>query len=177
MKKMPLPSPQPPRGLDEKILAYAIQKQPEKKPYRPSLWLSGLATASIVLVTVIIALPTQQHVSSTDAVLAQPAASPAQATLPVAKSADLAKRSADSYEMAPRAAGALSALAEMSADEAAENLDADSLHHRLKLLAQQLTNGDSSLARQNYQALKLQCKDCNLPASLEEALEEYSPGD
>jgi hypothetical protein len=177
MKKLPLPSPRSPKGLDEKIMAYAKQKQPEKKTYRPPLWLSGLATASIVLVTVMITLPTQQRVGSTDTESAQPAAGRAKATLSSPKSIDHRKPSVDRYEMAPQAASARSALPELAADEAAEDLDADWVHHRLEQLAEQLKNEDSSLARRNYEALKHQCTECGLPATLEAALEKYLPGD
>jgi hypothetical protein len=176
MKKLPLPSPRSPQGLDDKILAYAKQKQPVKKTYRPPLWLSGLATASIVVVTVMIVLPTQQRVDSIVSEPPKPAARTAKATLSMAKPADHREQSVDRYKMAPEAASAFSAPPGMTADEAAENLDVDSLLDRLELLAEQLKNGDSSLARRNYQALRHQCTECDLPATLEEALVKYVPG-
>jgi hypothetical protein len=58
--RLPLPSPHSPRQLDDKILAYARDKAPEKKPFMQPRWVVGLATAGVVVVALFITEPQQQ---------------------------------------------------------------------------------------------------------------------
>jgi hypothetical protein len=74
--KLPLPQPRSPQQLDDKILAYARQRAPQKDtswiPGRTAGWTTGLATASIVAIAMFIT-QTQQSAPSFKE-YAQPAA-------------------------------------------------------------------------------------------------------
>lgn len=64
MRKIPLPSPRSPADLDHKILTYAKMRAPVQQFYRRPLWMSGLATASIIGIAVLISDPQQPLDSS-----------------------------------------------------------------------------------------------------------------
>ncbi|MFT4520860.1 MAG: hypothetical protein ACI9JM_003268 [Halioglobus sp.] len=61
-----LPKPPSPAALDDKILAYARQQAPQKQPLWRSGWVSGIATAGVVAIAVLIADPSQQTPSFKD---------------------------------------------------------------------------------------------------------------
>jgi len=58
--KLPLPSPRSPRHLDDKILAYAREKAPEKRSFLQPRWTAALATAGVVVLALFITEPQQQ---------------------------------------------------------------------------------------------------------------------
>jgi len=58
--KLPLPSARSPQELDDKILAYARDNAPEKKPFLQPRWVAGLATASVVAIALFITEPQRQ---------------------------------------------------------------------------------------------------------------------
>ena len=185
MTKIPLPSPRSPAELDKKILAYAQQRLPEKKHYRPPLWLSGLATASVVVVAVLIAMPNQ-------APSIMPGEEPPAVSTSMAKTKTSAadqnsflERSAASADMklmaspAARkksydaAAGAMYEEQEIAVTETTSSLDSDGIKEQLQPLAAMLKNGDSEKAMQDYREIIKLCPDCDLPPTLEEAIEKY----
>ncbi len=48
--RLPLPAPRPGAALDEKIIAYARAKAPQRQRPHSGRWMAGLATAGIVAV-------------------------------------------------------------------------------------------------------------------------------
>ena len=171
MTKLPLPSPHSPSGLDEKILAYAKQQLPEKETYRPPLWLSGLATASVVAIAVIIAIPEQPRVSV-------PAVQPATASphTAVNESADMeiaVQRRARKQSASLAASAAPYGEDEMAAADAAPILDSTIVHQQLREMAALVNRGDPEQAALDYQKLKELCPHCDLPVTVEEAIEKY----
>ena len=74
--KLPLPQPRSPQELDDKILAYARQRAPQRTtnwiPRWTSGWTTGLATASVVAIAVFITQTQQSTPSFNDK--AQPTA-------------------------------------------------------------------------------------------------------
>jgi alpha/beta superfamily hydrolase len=186
MTKLPLPSPRSPSGLDEKILAYAKQQLPEKKPYRPALWLSGLATASVVAIAVIIAIPEQ---SRTIVPVVKPARLSAQSEKveqPPAPRGAAMKESADMEMMVqrsarkqstPQAAAALYAEQEVAAADTVPILDTITIQQQLQEMSTLVKSGDSKQASLDYRELKKLCPHCDLPDTLKEAIEKYLTGD
>ena len=173
MTKLPLPSPRSPSGLDKKILAYAKQQLPEKRTYRPALWLSGLATASVVAIAVIIAIPEQPRVS------APTADSPRTAVNESADMEIMVQRRARKQSVPMAASAALYAEDDMAVAAAATMpiLDSTTIHQQLREMAALVKRGESKQAALDYQKLKELCPHCDLPTTVEEAIEKYLTGD
>ena len=188
MTKTPLPSPRSPQELDEKILAYARQQLPAKKSYRGPLWLSGLATASVVVIAVLIVTPDQPDTiaPALESAAVAPASRKAKLSMttlnsPVESdtaSADIpraAPQSASNRKATKKMMGASAVYAEqdMFAADVALDFDPGKLQEHLRQLASMLDNGATDPANSAYEALKSSCGDCDLPSTLAEAIEKY----
>ena len=173
MTKLPLPSPRSPSELDKKILAYAKQQIPEKKPYRPPLWLSGMATASVIAIAIFIAIPDQPPTllpTPRSAVMEKPA-----------KVEMLMQQSARKQSAPVAASAALYAEQEMAASDSMQMpmplLDTVTIQQHLQEMDSLLKRGDSKQAALKYQEMKKHCPHCDLPATVEQAIEKYLAGD
>ena len=193
---IPLPSPRSTQELDEKILAYARDNAPRQRRHRPARWVAGLATAGIVAVAVLIALPQRPTPQLARQVEERSSIAENQVIAPVASMKmsspepreDISALEEYAGERAPAAARALpatpvadsdaeslndaSAASEMTAAGAAAKMDKEQLHEQLELCAELLATGREQQARASYQALREQCPACELPESLEEAVEQ-----
>ena len=199
---MPLPSPRSTQELDEKILAYARDNAPRQRRHQPARWVAGLATAGIVAVAVLIALPQRPTPQLARQVEERDSISENQVIVPVAsmkmsgpepgKEISALEEYADEPAPAAAAARALpatpvaaseaeplndtSAASELAvagaAAKAASNMDKEQLHQQLELCAELLETGREAQARASYRALREQCPACELPESLEEAIEQ-----
>lgn len=200
---MPLPAPRSTQELDEKILAYARDNAPRQRRHRPARWVAGLATAGIVAVAVLIALPQRptpqlaRQVEERGSIAEYQVITPvtsmkmsgpepreeisaleeyADEPAPAAARALPATPMADSDAASLNAASAASELAVAgTAAKAASNMDKEQLHEQLELCAELLETGREAQARASYQALREQCPACELPESLEEAVEQELP--
>jgi hypothetical protein len=190
--KLPLPSPRSPRELDEKILAHARARAPQRKPALSMGMLGGLATACMIVVAVFITVPQQ----SPQAPVTEPSPARSQADMavssaigkveevkemPAAPSARMKMaRSAgavrlDMEAQKPLPEMALSADSAVMADEAIAFAD-DPLKEELSRLAALLEDGNIEQAREAYQKLRGDCPACNLPETLEQALQDMREG-
>ena len=174
MTKLPLPSPRSSSELDKKILAYAKQQLPEKKPYRPPLWLSGMATASVIAIAILIAIPDQPP--------ALPAPPRSAATKEPVKKVEMLMQQSARKQSAPLAASAaLYAEQEMAASDSMQMpisiLDTVTIQQQLQEMDSLVKRGDSKQAALEYQEMKKHCPRCDLPATLEQAIEKYLVGD
>jgi len=167
VKKMPLPSPRSPAELDEKILAHAKRQAPERKFKLRPIWLSGLVTASVVAVAVLIAIPQQPEPRVYES---EAAPERRRSDMPVSAPMSLEKKMTSRDTMGITADYA---LRESAAAPAVEQLDDSTLQSRLLQLSRILENGDSKQAEAAYEQLKFSCGDCELPATLEEAITKY----
>ncbi len=62
--KLPLPTPRSPRALDDRILEVAREYAPKSRPRRQPWWMAGAATASVLVIAVMLVQP--QRPSSID---------------------------------------------------------------------------------------------------------------
>ena len=180
---LPLPSPESPTALDEAILAHARAHAPEKSSSYSLGWAGGLATTAVLFVVVYLG-------NSVDTTRPSPAPAPvlleqqraaagaaAEATSAAAKAETSANfnnpgaidRAEEEVQAAP--------LAELAADAAApraqKSKDAPRarLHETLEHLEELVASGKQEQAQQQYLELRMACQQCELPASLAEALE------
>jgi hypothetical protein len=58
--ELPLPSPRSPDGLDQRILAYARDNAPRSRPLLRPAWMTGAATACVLVVALLVGGPQQQ---------------------------------------------------------------------------------------------------------------------
>jgi len=177
---MPLPAPRSTQELDEKILAYARDNAPRQRRHRPARWVAGLATAGIVAVAVLIALPQRPTPQLARQVEERGSIAEYQVITPVAsmKMSGPEPREEISAleEYADEPASAASELAVAgTAAKAASNMDKEQQHEQLELCAELLETGREAQARASYRALREQCPACELPESLEEAVEQELP--
>lgn len=196
--QLPLPSPSSPRELDERILAHARENAPDHKGHAAG-WLGGLATAAALVLAVYLtnladqgalapgpaapelaapelaapelAAPEQEQVR---AARTAPASLESEAKLKVSADADTpAPARAELQELpAAPAAEARFDSAGLAADQAAIVPDLQASLARLENL---LAEGETELARREYAALRESCTECDLPDTLEEALEQVHP--
>jgi hypothetical protein len=184
--RLPLPSPRPSTGLDQKILAYARDRAPEPVRRWPPAWTAGLATIAVVAVAILIALPPQPEqelARKADQGRAAPSApAPVSARRYLEQQAQGLQMEApgELSSMADSAGAPLkSRLAEApeSAPAAAAGPvrpgDEASLAAHLATIAALLQSGDAAAAGEAYSALRDRCPDCELPDSLQQALEEH----
>lgn len=207
---LPLPSPRPDRALDDRILDYARDHAPRPPAPAPGRWVAGLATAGIVAVALLIALPRQPAKQAVEqeaspGVAASPAPGlPAAARLaesdrlPVAKmqasptketAAEPGREAGASGRLqgAPAADSDLAGAAREAAEESvaaaapaappAEQVTARALAQDLQHCADLLRSGHDREARAAYQSLRDACAHCELPDTLEQALERYGQQD
>jgi hypothetical protein len=184
--ELPLPSPRSPAQLDEKVLAYARAHAPRKRfPLQPA-WVAGLATTGVIVLALFITGP-QQPVPS---VTPEPSA-PVMMASPVAD-ADTERKQAVTKAAAkekPAAQRSRSLVVEQEMGEeqlmsdeafaqpapnalgaAAAPATEPTLQQQLQSFAALLQQGQEAEARANYQALRANCSECKLPATLEQAL-------
>jgi len=188
MKKMPLPSPRSPQSLDKTILDYAQKNVPAKKSsFGKPLWISGLATASIIGIAVIISQP--KHTSYTPQAetaafstgLAHDEAAPPRPTSKIARAErsmpeSLATQKLQSHTLQAMSAPLVRVEAQLSdADASAASsieLNTDEVKIQLQELSALLDKGESIRAEAAYAALKQRCSNCELPDTLAAALEK-----
>jgi len=191
MKKMPLPSPRSPQNLDEAILGYAQQNVPTaKKSYRKPLWVSGLATASVIGLAILITVPNNTGITplpSTRGISADMEESAhAETAKTLSNNAPIrAKRQIQRALPAkkPRAPGHMAAITpsraitqghpEIAADTVLADIRVENVSAPLRELSALLARGEDKKAEAAYQQLKDKCSNCDLPATLAEALENY----
>ena len=188
--QLPLPSPRSPRELDERILAHARENAPDRNRHTAG-WLGGLATtAALVLAVYLTNLADQGPLAPQPAApelaapeLAAPeeekvgAAEMAAATLETrAKLKASADSDAPSPARAERQALPAAPVTEARFDSAGIAADqavtAPDLQASLARLQDLLAEGEPDLARREYAALRDACGECDLPDTLEEALEQ-----
>lgn len=177
-ERMPLPSPRSTRELDDKILAYARDNAPRQRTHRPARWAAGLATAGIVAVAVLIALPQKPVPQLTKQVEERSSIAQYQAVAPVASmkmTSPVLKEEISSLEEYAREPAP--AARELASAGTSAVLDEEQLHEQLKLCAELLEAGHEAQARATYQALREHSPACELPESLEEAIEQDLPTD
>jgi hypothetical protein len=164
--KLPLPQPRSPQQLDDKILAYARQRAPQRNSRWIPGWTTGLATASIVAMAVFITQmqqftpsftkttqPAAEQRYSEEAIRPMPAApaAPAAARLLIKASPakNARKREILTEQMARESFGAIAkgqfADMELAADTVA--------------MPKAAANADG-LARMDEQQLELQLEQC-----------------
>lgn len=183
--ELPLPAPKSPDALDDKILSYARRMAPGRRSVAPR-WAAGLATVGVVLLAVFIAEPQRPQPAAPDGIPelqsapAAPAAKKPMAAAPRAKKLVSAERDAEfaaetnagaataRLEDAP---GAVAPVPEERATQEALDELAEDLAHCAALLAA----GEESRAREAYQRLRSGCPECDLPQTLEQALDLYPP--
>lgn len=176
MTKAKLPFPLSPTELDDKILAYAQRKVPARRAYRPPLWLSGLATASIIGVAVLLAIPEQSEILAPTALpeLAAPAKAKTRRILQTQREEAMTV-SADALSAFPATENVMDS-ATTSDEMLAVQLTSEDLRQQLEQLSALVSNGKTEQAETAYDELKRRCKDCALPATLEQALADYLGG-
>ena len=198
---LPLPTPRSGAGLDRKIIDYARAKAPSPRPRYAPRWYAGMATAAVVVAAVLVTLPPQVPAPATQEARQQPApaeAPPGQAAMktsrihtlemlanpaPAARSATGLADDAD----APRAADSIQ---EAAAPRTARDRDSagafagkvlppgkppgpGALAQQLERYRALLRSGAQDEARAEYRQLRLDCPDCELPETLEQALSLY----
>lgn len=182
--QLPLPTPRSPQELDERILAHARAKAPEKRSVHTAGWLGGMATTAVLVVAIYLtnitetnqgltpAAPAVQKEESESAEAAATMARPARAKLKAGAEFDAlgaAPAEQDELRKAPAAEMAqdnASFQAMKRADDTAPNLQG-TLRHLQALLMR----GEKERAHREYQELRNACSECGLPNALEEALE------
>ena len=178
--QLPLPTPHSPRELDERILARARAKAPQKQPMHTARWLGGMATTAMLVVAIYLTNTTgtnQGLPQPAPAVLkeeraAAPMASQARARLKASADFDAPEPAPvedKELQMAPMAEATFDSAgvqAMKRADDTAPNLQG-SLQHLQELLI----SGDDERAHREYEELRNACAECGLPDTLEEALE------
>ena len=168
--KLPLPQPRSPQQLDDKILAYARQRAPQRNsrwiPGWTSGWTTGLATASIVAIAVFItqtqqsapsfkeyAQPAAEQSHAEEAIRSMPTASAAPAAARISSTASPAKKAMKremlAEQLAPESSGAI----------AQEELAAMALAADTFAMPKAAANADG-LARMDDQQLELQLEQC-----------------
>ena len=182
--QLPLPTPRSPRELDERILAHARAKAPEKRTMHTAGWLGGLATTAVLVVAIYLTNTSDTNQGLTPpapAVLkeerATSAAAASSASQPRAKLKDRAD--ADNMQAAPAEQEELQMVpaAEMAPDSAGFQAmkraadTAPNLQGTLEHLQQLLLRGEQARAYREYEELRNACSECGLPNTLEEALE------
>ena len=183
---LPLPTPTSPRELDDRILSYARRNAPERRAFFPG-WAAGLATVSVLLVAVMIVAPQPQQPAtpkpSPAAEQSAPAPAAAKSNSVTAQGPERRKSTARDLEYAGEAEAGVSARAmadtapaaalvrEKSATESAK----ESLAENLARCAELLEAGDEAGAREYYQRMRTDCPKCDLPPTLEQALDRYPP--
>ena len=192
MKKMPLPSPRSPQKLDRTIIQHAQQNVPVKKrAFAKPIWISGLATASVLGIAVLISQPkfagiTEQAETAAFSTGIQKVAPDKVAPAPSTSSASVSgtlmlKRAPvkkkqfhklEAISASPLAATQLSDE-EISYTRSRAEFDIDSLRAQLQTLSAQLDSGEASQAEAAYDALKRECSNCKLPDTLADAIEKH----
>jgi hypothetical protein len=169
--KLPLPQPRSPQELDDKILAYARQRAPQRNsrwiPGWTSGWTTGLATASIIAIAVFIT-QTQQSAPSFKE-YAQPAAEQRHAEeairpMPAAPAPPAAARISSKASLVRKRAMKREILAEQVAPEsfgaiAKEQFSDMELAADTAAMPKAAANEDG-LARMEDQQLELQLEQC-----------------
>jgi hypothetical protein len=183
---LPLPTPTSPRELDDRILSYARRNAPERRAFFPG-WAAGLATVSVVLLTVIIVEPQRQQPAAPELSPAAGQSAPEPATAKrntvTAPSPERRQSAARDLENATEAEAGVSArtladaprAAALVPEESAAESPPDSLAENLARCAELLEAGEEARAREQYQRLRSDCRECDLPQTLEQALEQYPP--
>lgn len=177
---LPLPTPHSPRELDERILAHARANAPEKRPLHTVGWLGGMATTAVLVVAIYLTsttgtnqgLPQPAPAALKEERAAAPMASQPRARLKATADFDAPEPAAvedKELQMAPMAEATFDnagARAMQRADDPGPNLPG-SLQHLQELLI----SGDDERAHREYEELRNACAECDLPDTLEEALE------
>ena len=180
---LPLPSPRPSPELDRRILSYARSRAPQRSHRAAPRWAAPLATAAVVAVAVLLALPPgpdREVASKAEQRSAVPAAPAPAATVRAEPQPSRRLHGEAAGAMAPAADSALSAAKATMADTprdvaAQEATAAEPLAALLAPIAALLEAGDEAGAREAYAALRDRCPDCELPETLEQALAEREP--
>jgi hypothetical protein len=185
-EQLPLPTPTSPQGLDDRILSYARRNAPERRAFFPG-WAAGLATVSVLLVAVIIMAPQPQQPAAPEP---SPAAGQSAVTPAAAKRNSMKapgperrKSTAHDLEYAGEAEAGVSAramadtplAAALVREESATESPKESLAENLARCAELLEAGDEARAREYYQRMRTDCPKCDLPPTLEQALDRYPP--
>ncbi len=182
MKKLPLPSPRSPHNLDRAILDYAQQNVPDdKKSYAKPLWISGLATASVIGIAVLISQPKYAGITEQTGTAAfsteirEPIRDQA---APTPNSSALVKPQLLGLERASTKRQSVYRLEQMSDDKTSDVSskvapNIENAKKQLEKLSVLVEQGSTSQAEAAYDALKDQCYSCDLPDTLTDALEKY----
>jgi len=197
--KLSMPAPRSPDALDKRILSYARENAPVKPAStRGRLlrhpWASGLATACVVGVALFISEPDQQistlapapiealipaaaQAVPTQGAIASPAARKAinfrseSSSLYTVEEKEHAEVAADThYSAEAEPLGAVSDTLDTGDLQASQE---PLLRQELQRCAELLGAGNVEEARSAYRKLRLDCPECELPETLEQALAAY----
>lgn len=189
---LPLPSPTSPPALDDKVLGYARDRASsnakEKTPARTGLlghpWATGLVTASVVAIALFISEPQQPSPTlqrmpiGADNTLDKPAA-PARGWMAEDLSAEMdvttdmpKAKTAKSEILQPQETMA-GAPAEQALIHSAEPQEREDTAATLTRCAQLLREERTDEAEALYRQLRERCRECQLPETLQAALENY----
>jgi hypothetical protein len=189
-----LPGPRSPAELDRKVLRYARSRAPEPSPRPARLlwWGSGLATASVAALALLIALPQGggnpaglRGETPHQALPANGAGSGAESPPAAGLEAPAAGLKAPAAGLNQPAAapaiprpqreppGTVDDAPELSADTLPDAAGRGSAGAELARLARLLAAGSETGARDGYRALRARCPQCELPPTLEQALAQH----
>jgi hypothetical protein len=158
-----LPSPRSPQHLDTKILARARASAPRKRDRGWPVWGGGLATAAVLVTAVYL---TQLTAPEPDRPQLEDFSADGEPRMQAPAATHMKRELAQPREMADYA----SKIAAEPVEEAAGGAAPVDLHEALEQLRQLVSQGELEQARERYAELRASCGDCELPATLDEAL-------